>query len=411
MLQFQSHVVAAASTGVEALQSLNQEDHLGSLDMISTPYHSPWVNPTSSSSSLGSVLFDDRPLDLSEIDIFVNQMGCLDSWASLEKSHEIARPLKTAEMQTSDAACDPQLNVLNDLVKKCNSTEDLFYGEVNPHGSFLQDVTRPLNNAPGYNLGPVIQQDSFGSVVNSEPREATENDIKEGVLKLPAKRSIGARTAQLRPNKRGALHHKSGEMEISQREIHIQSERERRKGMNNLFERMRALLPSPNQKVDKSTVVSEIINYIQSLQQNLEDLNKKRAKTVSSPGAGTAPIKTEPVNCAESIQSRCTDSDSPPSLSLNEESTKQAPQVALHFNGNDIFITICCSHKANLLPAIIYVVEDHKLQIMCANVSRTDTVAFHCLHVKALDTPGTNIKQALRDSLKKLVCLDNQIRM
>ncbi|KAH9307406.1 hypothetical protein KI387_035317, partial [Taxus chinensis] len=411
ILHFQSQVAATTTSKlVEALPSLNHEDHLGSLNMITTPYQSPWLNPTSSeASSLGSVLFDDRPLDLSEMDTIVNQIGCIDSWGSLDQTHETAKPLKTAAMQTSNAASDPHLDFLNAFVKKCNSTEDDVYGEVNAHGSFLQDVTRSLNTVPGYNIGPVIQQDLCGSIVHSEPREATENDSKDGLLKMPAKRSIGARPAHLRPTKRGALHHQNGPREISQREIHIQSERERRKGMNSLFERMRSLLPSAIQKADKSTIVSEIINYIHSLQQNLEDLNKKRVKMLSSPGSGTAHIKTEPASCAESVQSECTDTDSPVSLSLNDECTKQTSQVTLHFNGNDIFITVCCSHKANLLPSIIYVVEDHSLQIMSANVSTTDTVAFHCLHVKGLNTPDISVKQALMDALKKFVCSESQI--
>lgn len=401
MLHFQSHLAAAPK--LEPLSTINHhDDPLRSVLNISSPYQSPWVNPPCFSSP-ESIPFDEKALELSEMDTLVHQMGDIESWGTLDQAHCCVKPFNAASMQACSIISDHgQLDILNAFLKKHNPAEDV-HVNLNPDTDFLPRA----RSANTLHMDAVVQQDAFGSLL-SDDQEPTENKSKDHMLKVPAKRSSGTRPAQLRPTKRGAAAPQPDISGISQREIHIQSERQRRKGMNHLFEKMRSLLPNPTQKTDKSTTVSEIINYIQALHQNLEDLNKKRAKVLPSPRGGTIHVKTEPTS-AESIQSECTGSEDSLPVSSEEDCTKQTPHVTLHFNGNDIYITVSCLNKANLLTAIIFVVEDHNLQVISANFSATDTVAFHCLQVKALDTPDLVARQALKCALQKFVCSHTQI--
>lgn len=401
MLHFQSQLAAAPK--LEPLSTVNQsDDPLRSVLNISSSYQSPWMNP-SCFSTPESVPFDEKALELSEMDTLVHQMGDIESWGTLDQVHGCVKPLVAGSMQACSIVSDPQLEILNAFLKRQNPAEDV-HVNLNPDTDFLPRA----RSANVLHMDAVVQQDAFGSILSDE-QEPMENKSKDYMLKVPAKRSSGTRPAQLRPTKRGGAASSQQDVSgISQREIHIQSERQRRKGMNHLFERMRSLLPNPTQKTDKSTTVSEIINYIQALHQNLEDLNKKRAKMLPTPRGGTAHIKTEPTS-AESIQSECTGSEDSLPVSSEEECTRQTPDVTLHFNGNDIYVTVSCLNRTNLLAAIIFVVEDHNLQVVSANFSATDTMAFHCLHVKALETPDVVTRQDLKCALQKFVCSHTQI--
>ncbi|ERN08698.1 hypothetical protein AMTR_s00017p00226990 [Amborella trichopoda] len=64
----------------------------------------------------------------------------------------------------------------------------------------------------------------------------------------------------------------------SDHEIHIWTERERRKKMRTMFSNLHSLLPQLPAKADKSTIVDEAVNYIKSLQKSLQALQKQKTE-------------------------------------------------------------------------------------------------------------------------------------
>ncbi|KAK4341285.1 hypothetical protein RND71_039786 [Anisodus tanguticus] len=62
----------------------------------------------------------------------------------------------------------------------------------------------------------------------------------------------------------------------SDHEMHIWTERERRKKMRNMFSNLHALLPQLPPKADKSTIVDEAVNYIKTLQHTLQKLQRQK---------------------------------------------------------------------------------------------------------------------------------------
>eukprot|EP01018_Ginkgo_biloba_P019655 Gb_11960 [translate_table: standard] len=247
MMHFQSEVNSVISKLDRPLRNTNHGvDHEQSESLIS-PYQSvSWVNDPS------AVLLDDKTMEVCEMDTLVHHIGDIGDWDQcLDQSHDAGciKPLKNAAISSHH---DTQFDILSALAKKCLSQSE---DSVN-NTSFLPVAMRSVNPAliPSFNVDPSIKQPDphvqpcHGSMQYSDPQESIENDCKAQVLKLPAKRS--GRAFQGRPFKRMAPQQLGIVREISQRETHIQSERQRRKGMNHLFERMRSLLPNASQKVN-----------------------------------------------------------------------------------------------------------------------------------------------------------------
>nr|ADE76876.1 unknown [Picea sitchensis] len=181
---------------------------------------------------------------------------------------------------------------------------------------------------------------------------------------------------------------------VSEREIHVLSERRRRSGMNQLFSKLHSFLPDQTAKTDKISVVAETINYIHYLQQRLRTRSNKRAG-----GADTA----------ASSESHETDN-----ILSNTDSSDYAilPEISVKSHADkDHFITIKCAKKGNLLPSIILVAEGQNLEVMDAFVSTNDTVAFHCLHLKALHTLDAAGREAFMDTLNMLIKSELQISL
>ncbi|BBN18636.1 protein MpBHLH24 [Marchantia polymorpha subsp. ruderalis] len=205
-----------------------------------------------------------------------------------------------------------------------------------------------------------------------------------------------------------------GKRAVSQRESHIWSERQRRKGMNHLFSTLRSLLPQPTSKTDKSTVVSEIIKYIQGLQVKLDELQKKRAEILrrksmdvtmvgglNSPTSGIATSVGVGVAVPLSLVA-----------AANNECCLQSfvlPNVALHISGNNAFITMSSPKKRGLFCRILLIMQSHKLAVLNAHISTSNATVFHCLHVMTPE-PGCDFpKEALQTALQNLTLPDSAL--
>ncbi|KAJ4716296.1 transcription factor bHLH95-like [Melia azedarach] len=180
----------------------------------------------------------------------------------------------------------------------------------------------------------------------------------------------------------------------SEQEIHIWTERERRKKMRNMFANLHALLPQLPPKADKSTIVDEAVSYIKTLQQTLQKLQKQkleRLQGVSSFGfepSVITPQKLAAFNSssrdaflADKIQGSsanlvgaidATNSSNFPSVSPNYPvifQTWTSSNVVLNICGDEAHISICSFKKPGLFSTICYVLEKHNIEVISAQVS------------------------------------------
>ncbi|KAI8532800.1 hypothetical protein RHMOL_Rhmol11G0242700 [Rhododendron molle] len=178
----------------------------------------------------------------------------------------------------------------------------------------------------------------------------------------------------------------------SDHEIHIWTERERRKKMRNMFSNLHALLPQLPPKADKSTIVDEAVNYIRTLQQTLQKLQRKKLERLH----GVAPINYEPslvtpqklaidsreAFVADQVSSSNLANTSTPANSNSSNSvlpfvsrfppifqTWTSQNVILNVCGEQAQINICAPKKPGLFAAICYVLEKHKIDVVSAHVS------------------------------------------
>ncbi|GLJ22149.1 hypothetical protein SUGI_0415980 [Cryptomeria japonica] len=185
------------------------------------------------------------------------------------------------------------------------------------------------------------------------------------------------------------------------KEIHSLSERVRRTEMNQLFAEMNSLLPSSAVKRSKACIVSDIVDYIQYLQHQLALHSSQNGgpKLPLKTGSRSPRLKNESIPEMEAPSSDCGKSDSMPSS--NTKSVNE--NLNVFYNGKDIFITMKCVMKVNVLTSLIYAVESHNIQVINGFVSTTDTVAFHCLHAKVTDILTPEAKETLYGNLMKLM--------
>eukprot|EP01018_Ginkgo_biloba_P033039 Gb_22275 [translate_table: standard] len=273
------------------------------------------------------------------------------------------------------------------------------------------------------NALPILEQQQEGSVLVSDSQVFSLSDLEADHMQIiHAKKTMP--TVQCRPSKRWAglpgerkevLKQKkcASLMTTSKRHNHVLSERQRRQDMNKSFARMRSLLPNPDQKIDKATIVFEMINYIQTLQRHVE-VNVKKCSTASV----LVPNQGNPINdehgsihpASHNPSSECMGRNAIVTAPSSDQKMKEnTPKITLHYDRNDIFITISCLKKVNLLPSIVLVLEQCKLEVMDAFVSATDTMAFHCLHVKAPEILNTFERESLHGNLQKLIRSDFEI--
>ncbi|EFJ13965.1 hypothetical protein SELMODRAFT_424152 [Selaginella moellendorffii] len=153
-------------------------------------------------------------------------------------------------------------------------------------------------------------------------------------------------------------------------EVHIWTERERRKKMRSMFVTLHSMLPKVPSKADKSTIVDEAINYIKSLEQKMQRLLKKKSEKVKSAvqqseasGDGDK-AKNKMVSDSEILVTQRGSNSSFRTLSSSN--------VVFNLCGADAFITICASARPNLLSRIFSCVIQ-MLRMDVRNVQITDT--------------------------------------
>ncbi|MCD7465833.1 hypothetical protein HAX54_002008 [Datura stramonium] len=165
-------------------------------------------------------------------------------------------------------------------------------------------------------------------------------------------------------------------------EIHIQTERERRKKMRNMFSNLHALLPQLPPKTDKSTIVDEAVTYIKALQNTLQKLKKHKQERLQAsmklPSVGREQFLADhgsTINPTAIIPTNFNNnkSASTPLLMNNIPATDfqtwSSPNVVLNICGEEAHISVCCLKKPTLFSTICYILEKHNIEIVSAQLS------------------------------------------
>ncbi|VVA18199.1 PREDICTED: mRNAion factor [Prunus dulcis] len=202
--------------------------------------------------------------------------------------------------------------------------------------------------------------------------------------------------------------------ESDDHEMHIWTERERRKKMRNMFANLHALLPQLPPKADKSTIVDEAVNYIKTLQQTLQKLQKQKLERLQ--GATTInfdPSILTPQNVAfgsreEFLANHGSAATINPSNSLLTShcgpvnfQTWTTPNVVLNICGDEAQISVCCPKKAGLLSAICFVLEKYKLGVMSAHVSSDCNRSMYMIQAHARGAPDQFLETFPADEIFK----------
>lgn len=145
-------------------------------------------------------------------------------------------------------------------------------------------------------------------------------------------------------------------------------------------------------QADKSTIVDEAVNYIRTLQQTLQKLQRKKLERLH----GVAPINYEPsvvtpqklvidsreAFIADQVSSSNLANTSTPANSNSSNSvlpfvsrfppifqTWTSQNVILNVCGEQAQINICAPKKPGLFTAICYVLEKHRIDVVSAHGS------------------------------------------
>ncbi|KAK9988412.1 hypothetical protein SO802_028651 [Lithocarpus litseifolius] len=175
----------------------------------------------------------------------------------------------------------------------------------------------------------------------------------------------------------------------SDHDVHIWTERERRKKMRNMFANLHALLPQLPPKADKSTIVDEAVNCIQTLQHTLQKLQKQKQERLQGASStfGFEPntitssqklsydtreafLADQGSSNIQAIGTTTTCSNSLPVLRNPVMfQTWTSSNVVLNICGNDAQISVCSPKKPGLLTTICYVMEKHKIEVVSAQLT------------------------------------------
>ncbi|KZV45988.1 hypothetical protein F511_10678 [Dorcoceras hygrometricum] len=225
-------------------------------------------------------------------------------------------------------------------------------------------------SCPFPNLGDINEENSGKKLVDITNNSDGQKLAKEEEAPHPEK-----------GKKRSAAACKGGPTTASaggepDHELHIWTERERRKKMRNMFGNLHALLPHLPPKADKSTIVDEAVNYIKKMQETLETL--ERQKVEQKPV-----VRSREAFLADQPSAKMAGPSGPPFFK-----TWTSPNVTLNICGGDAHISLCGSRKPALLSAICYVMDKYRLEVVSAQLSADANRCIYTFHTRVTGIHG-----------------------
>ncbi|KAK7319887.1 hypothetical protein RJT34_04615 [Clitoria ternatea] len=163
---------------------------------------------------------------------------------------------------------------------------------------------------------------------------------------------------------------KDGRSRESDHEMHIWTERERRKKMRNMFATLHSLLPDLPPKADKSSIVDEAVSYIKNLQQTVEKLEKQKQERLLATDSCML-INSQWPHPYEPFITDQGASDITPTTSDNKVTfrTWTSPNLVLNVCGDEAHFCIYAVKKPALLSTIAFLMHKHYLELTNCTIS------------------------------------------
>ncbi|KAH7306495.1 hypothetical protein KP509_22G015600 [Ceratopteris richardii] len=176
---------------------------------------------------------------------------------------------------------------------------------------------------------------------------------------------------------------------------HINNERQRRMLMNTLLDSLQSLLPDAHPRKDRCTLLTEVIEYIHSLEREIAQLEErteeiKRLKTTvkstASPNSNQMMSGMFTSSSEDSTVSLClrnwhVEFVTPKHLLFQNSSTSMT--VDSHEGLEEFIITFSSISTRGLLPHVLQIFQQNLIDIIAATVSTTDNLQFlFYIHVK-----------------------------
>lgn len=256
----------------------------------------------------------------------------------------------------------------------------------------------------------------MGDKLAGQEANSTSNSVsvmeKEGVEEAPMDRKRTGKGSMASGKSRvngAAAENSTGERGCeSEHEVHIWTERERRKKMKNMFSSIQALLPDLPPKADKSTIVDEAVSYIKRLQHSLQTLQKRKQEKLTGSIATLMTDHFETSMVTPEVQKAMPEHYSKEALLADHQAQSSdnnligisdmanrfpqclpatncfqfrtwfSPNVVINMNGNDAHFSICSVKKPGLLSTLSYILQKHNLEVVSAQVSSTQ---YHCMYM------------------------------
>ncbi|VAI43625.1 unnamed protein product [Triticum turgidum subsp. durum] len=143
------------------------------------------------------------------------------------------------------------------------------------------------------------------------------------------------------------------------RELHLITERERRRRMSEMFTKLHGLLPTLPDKVDKSSIVMEAIHYIKSLEGTVSELEKQKLERDFAAGGKLAAAANDGVS--SSVAAAMPMGMATPTWS--------GPNVVLSLSGNYAYIHMSVARRPGVLTMVTAVLEKHGIDVVTTGIS------------------------------------------
>ncbi|KAL1564475.1 transcription factor bHLH95-like [Salvia divinorum] len=163
--------------------------------------------------------------------------------------------------------------------------------------------------------------------------------------------------------------------ESEDHELHIWTERERRKKMRNMFSNLHSLLSHIPPKADKSTIVDEAVKYIKKLEHTLQELEKR--KLLSLKDSSLIQWREAFIGELQGPNPVFAGPEYPPIFN-----TWTSPNVILNVCGRDAQISVCSVRNPGLLAAVCFMLEKNNLEVLSAHISSDRATCIYMIHAR-----------------------------
>ncbi|MCO5572132.1 hypothetical protein L7F22_025883 [Adiantum nelumboides] len=214
---------------------------------------------------------------------------------------------------------------------------------------------------------------------------------KDGMERSCSSHSVEKHLEKMR-NLHEVQEHPINKESLSRREIHIYSERQRRKGMTHLYTTLLSLLPDAKPKTDRCKVLTDAMDYIQTLREQVEVLGSQKAELVSS----LAEHEGDHLNTDYTSGADGEAANSSTLSGISDEAKEEilsSADVAVRFCGREAFITLNSCKSKGVWSGILQILHEQELDIFNVTLSSGNEMDHHCIHARIPKTSNIRAQQ------------------